>query len=1204
MKSKKFMSIVAFLLVVCMLLPFAACAVQVEGVEISQATLTLNIGQEATLTAMVMPQTAPQNVTWQSSNTATATVDANGKVKGIAEGTALIRASADGKSAQCTVTVVDPSKGVEVQSISVNPDAVTLPLGSVATLSANVLPFNAPQDVTWSSNRPEVATVTTTGSVTAVADGVAVITATAVGGKTARCVVTCGAGVVISGVTVSPASVNLTVGATRQLTAAVEPTDADQTVTWNTENQAVVTVDDDGLITAQGKGTANVTATAVDGTHVGTCSVTVGDAAVTGIQLDPTSLTLTLGGAPQQIAVIYEPADAAPQTVNFESDSTGVASVDQNGMVTAVSAGSANITVTVDGTFTATCAVTVQQGGGAEGVRVQEVTLDENDVTLAPNETKQLTATVLPEEASDKSVSWSSNATNVARVSQSGLITARAAGTAVITVTTNDGQHTAQCTVHVVTKVSGVTLNRDNLELGVGETQQIQAIVSPATATDKAVTWHSDNEEIASVDGGNVTGHRAGETVITVTTNDGSFTAQCNVTVVIKSDTLFVSKIQSLVDRESDFIMGMDASAVPSLEQARAVNNLGYKNFEGEVEDVFQILKDNGITDIRIRIWNDPKTASGDWYGGGNCDVNNAVTIAQRCQKVGLGVIIDFHYSDFWADPGKQTAPKAWANYSTDQIATEIYNFTYESLTKIKATGVTITMVQVGNEINGGLAGTTDWSNGGDKIICNYINQGSKAVRAVTGTVEHGGAKVAVHFANPEKGNSSYAKTLNTYNVDYDVFGSSYYPQWHGTLENLANELRKVHSSYNKEVMVLETAWAFSHSDFDGCGNTSLSVTEPNSGIAPVSVQGQANHVHNVIQTVSDLGEWGIGICYWEGTWIAASTSGKSTNISLCTQYGCGWAKASARSYDSSATANGGCVIDNQAFWQSDGTPIESLKVFALVKTGNALAPVADSIADTEGYYTVGVGSIELPETVTVTLNNGSVLSVAAMWNVTPEQLEEYLNEVGVHEVTGTTIYGGTAKFIIWVMNPNLLEAGSFEEDEGITGNPQSDNLIQSDLGPWQFSYQGNTSALQLYASNEEQNARMGTQSFHFWDNGSVNFKLYQMVDLTKLQEYGDGKYSASFDFQGDYATELDIHAYIKVTYKDGTAAKTFEGEAITEFAGWENWQRVTVSTDDLVLSNVASIEVGISVYATPLSVTDEQCPWGNIDNAQFYSDH
>lgn len=1206
MRSKKFVSIIAIILAVCMLLSVTACAVPVDGIEISQATLTLNVGESQTLTAMVMPQNAPQDVTWQSSDTSVATVDANGKVEGISEGTAQISASAGEKSAQCTVTVVDPNKAVEVESVTVNPATLTLALTNVATLSASVLPLNAPQSVTWSSSNEAVATVEQSGVVTAVSDGIAIITATATGGKQATCVVTCGEGVVISGVTVTPASVNLTISQTQQLSAAVTPAEAPQTVTWTTQNQSVVTVDGNGLIIAQGLGTANVVATAVDGTTTGVCSVTVSDVAVTGIEIEPESLELTLGGAPRQITVIYQPENAVAKSVDFTSENGGIASVDQSGMVSAVAAGSTNINVTVDGTFHATCAVTVSDKGSSEGTPVTSVTLDEEEISLAPTETKQLTATVLPEDASDKSLSWSSDKTTVARVNQSGLVTARSAGDAIITVTSADGEHKAQCTVHVVTKVSGVTLNHDKLELGVGETQQIQAVVSPATATNKAVNWSSEADEIATVEDGNITGHRAGSTKIKVTTVDGNYTAECDVTVVIKSDTLFVSKIQSLVDRKNDFIMGMDASAVPSLEAARATNNLGYKNFEGKVEDVFQILKDNGITDIRIRVWNDPKDASGNWYGGGNCDINNAVTIAKRCQKVGLGVIIDFHYSDFWADPGKQKAPKAWASLSTTQKATKIYEYTKESLEKIQETGVKITMVQIGNEINGGLCGTEDWNGNNAQIICNYLNKGAQAVREVTGTLDKGGAKVAVHFANPESNNSSFAKTLATYNVDYDVFGSSYYPQWHGTLVNLANQLRNVHNNYNKEVMVLETSWAFSNSDFDGCGNTSLSRTGPETTLPSISVQGQANHVHDVIQTVSDLGEWGIGICYWEGTWIAASTSAVgSVNRNLCTTYGCGWAKASAKSYDSEATSNGGCVIDNQAFWRSDGTPIESLKVFALVKTGNALPPKADSIADTEAYYTVNQGPIKLPETVEVTLNNGSTISVAAQWNVTQEQLAQYITQVGTHTITGTTSYGGTAKFIVWVMNPNLLVAGSFEEEEGITGNPQTDNLIQgSGLGPWRFSYKDNTSKLQLYASNETQNAYMGTQSFHFWDNGAVNFQLYQEVELSKLTEYGNGKYSASFDFQGDYASEMDIHAYITVTYKDGTAAKTFVGTAVTEFEGWEHWQRVSVSTDDLDLSNVASIVVGISVVAQPLSVEDEQCPWGNIDNAQFYSDH
>ncbi len=779
MKQKRFLTVVSLLLVVCMLLPFAACTQQdVQSIELDRATLTINVGEEQTLSAMVIPDSAASLLGWQSSNNSIATVD-SGKVKGIAEGTALIRATAGTKRAECTVTVVDPNKEIEAESVVLSQTSLTLPLNSVATLTASVLPIRANQTITWSSNRPDIASVNS-GTVTALANGVAIITASASNGVYAQCIVTCGAGAVISGVTIDPSAAELSVGKTVKLQASVQPADADQSLSWTTSDQTVATVDTEGLVTAQDKGTATITATAADGTHSATCTITVSDVAVESIEGEPTEMTLTLGGAPRQFSVILNPTGAVAKTTEFQSDDEDVATVDENGMVSAVSEGSATITVTVDGKFTAECQVTVigkqtiavdriegepkemaltlggaprqfsvilyptgavaqtieyqsdnegvasvndngivtavsegsatitvtvdgkftaecnvtvsqaQQGGhpvesvtldkdqielepeatmqlhatvlpedatdktvswssnipsvarvdqqglvtavskgtaiitvttndgqhtatctvtvlGEDGnIPVSSVTLDEEEITLSPNEERQLTATVLPENAADKTVVWSSSTPSVARVTQTGKVMARSTGDTTITVTTNDGQYTVTCTVHVITKVTGVSLNYDKLELSITQKQQLQATVTPASATDKTLSWSSTADEIASVDGqGMVTAHKAGQATIKVTTNDGNYSAECVVTVVIKSDTLLVSKVESLTTRKSDFIMGMDASAVPALEAARATNDLHYKNFEGEVEDVFQILKDNGITDIRIRVWNE-----------------------------------------------------------------------------------------------------------------------------------------------------------------------------------------------------------------------------------------------------------------------------------------------------------------------------------------------------------------------------------------------------------------------------------------------------------------------------------------------------------------------------------------------------------------------------------------------------------------------
>lgn len=828
---------------------------------------------------------------------------------------------------------------------------------------------------------------------------------------------------------------------------------------------------------------------------------------------------------------------------------------------------------------------------GADEVKADSVELDRATLVLEIGEEQRLTYTVFPANAADLPASWLSSDPSVATVTD-GTVKGIGEGNASIRVTV--GGKSASCTVTVTdpgkatVPASGITLSRQTLTLEVGGTETLTATVAPANATDKTVTWSSLQPNIATVNAnGTVTALSAGTAAIEAKTSNG-ITASCVVTVRGESGQqspqgLYVSKVAALEGRD-DFIMCMDASAVPSLEEA----GVTYKNFDGEEEDVFRILKDNGITHIRVRIWNDPNDENGHTYGGGKCDVDNAVAIAKRCKEAGLGVIIDFHYSDFWADPGKQTIPKAWKGLSTTEVAKKIGEFTKDSLTRIKATQAEIAMVQIGNETTGGLCGTTGGWEQNNKTICNYISAGSAAVREVTGSVEQGGAKVAVHFTDPQNGGyNTFAKYLKDNEVDYDVFGSSYYPYWHGTLQNLSQQLQMVHNNYGKEVMVLETSYAFTREDADGNGNTALTTVT-----YPITLQGQSNAVRDVIDAIASLGDWGLGIAYWEGTWIAASTSKDgATNRNLCKQYGCGWATSYASEYDSSAN-DGGCVIDNQAFFLSDGTPLESLKVFKLVYEGTGVDITADYIEDSEVYYTVEQGPIVLPTTVNATLNNGSELAVTVYWSVETSALEQYIKKAGQYRITGTTPYGGECVCVIWVMNPNLLRDASFEDSAGYA---QTDYLLQApSSGAWKMKYNKGTAKLQLYVSNESQNAVMGTNSFHFWDEGKVDFYLYQELTYADLSEYGSGKYGASFDIQGADGLNVEVYAYITLTYASGES-KTVQGNKVG-LDGWQNWNRTAVSGVEID-DTVTKIEVGIRVLAEFTGAG----PWGNIDNCQLY---
>ena len=396
--------------------------------------------------------------------------------------------------------------------------------------------------------------------------------------------------------------------------------------------------------------------------------------------------------------------------------------------------------------------------------------------------------------------------------------------------------------------------------------------------------------------------------------------------VQVSSDTLTVKRVENLPD---DFILGMDASCVPSLE----ASGVTYSDHSGTVRDVYEILASCGVNYVRVRVWNDPFDASGRGYGGGNCDLSNAIAVGKRATAAGMKLLVDFHYSDFWADPSKQMTPKAWVGMTIEQKTEALYTYTKESLEALTAAGVEVGMVQIGNETNGTMCGESAERADGWKRITDLMSAGSRAVREVCPR-----ALVAIHFTNPERVGSyaTYSQKLHHYGVDYDVFASSYYPFWHGTLDHLSKVLTYVATTYGKKVMVAETSYAFTSCDTDFFGNTIGAVGSEVEGY-PFTVQGQADLVRDVIDTVANRTTGGIGVFCWEGTWISVGGESYDANRTLWERYGSGWATSAAGSYDPNDAGKwyGGCSVDNQAFFDEHGRATEALKVFALVRQGN-----------------------------------------------------------------------------------------------------------------------------------------------------------------------------------------------------------------------------------------------------------------------------
>ena len=620
------------------------------------------------------------------------------------------------------------------------------------------------------------------------------------------------------------------------------------------------------------------------------------------------------------------------------------------------------------------------------------------------------------------------------------------------------------------------------------------------------------------------------------------------------SNSLYVEKVENLPE---DFIMGMDASCVPALE----ASGVKYYDYDGTEKDVYQILSENGINYIRVRVWNNPFDGSGNGYGGGNCDIDNAIAVGKRATQYGMKLLVNFHYSDFWADPGKQMVPKAWAGMDIDEKTEALYRYTKDSLQKLVDAGVDVGMVQIGNETNGAMCGESSTALGGWKKIMQLMSAGSRAVREVCPE-----ALVAVHFANPENADSyvSYGKNLDYYQVDYDVFASSYYPFWHGTLDNLAAVLSNIAKTYGKKVMVAETSYAFTAEDTDFSGNT----IGDGSGIVkdyPFTLQGQANLVHDVIDTVVNKTVNGIGVFYWEGTWISVGGESWEENSALWEKHGSGWASSYAAEYDPEDAGKwyGGCAVDNQAFFDAEGRVTEALKVFQLVKTGNEIENKPDAIEDTDLTLDLN-GPVVLPETVHAVMLDNSKQEIPVQWhNVDTAAMKA--GGVAKYTVEGTA-GGMTARCYVSMVEYNYLKNGSFEEGEaGWTANA---------IGKFD----------QLYVEDKVTDSVTGTKHYHFWGAAadSVEFTLEQ--EVTELKS---GNYRYCISIMGGDGGETDIYAYVKI---NGETVATASAK-ITVYNEWH-----TAAIENIGYTEGDTLVVGLYVKCAGANA------WGKIDDAMLNS--
>lgn len=667
----------------------------------------------------------------------------------------------------------------------------------------------------------------------------------------------------------------------------------------------------------------------------------------------------------------------------------------------------------------------------------------------------------------------------------------------------------------------------------------------------------TEGEKFLQVLGGNYTS-------TTVTEIEEKITNLKKAKDELKSSAVVIAgiNVERVNGLKSDFIGGVDISSYRALKDS----GVKYYDFAGnELDDAgfFKLLKDSGINYVRIRVWNNPYDASGNGYGGGNNDLQKAVDMGKLATKAGMRVLIDFHYSDFWADPAKQQAPKAWADMTIEQKTAAVKDYTMNSLNTLLDAGVDVGMVQVGNETNNGIAGESGLENANTTAI---FRAGCEAIQQVEQN-RNKEIKAVVHFANPEKQNyMTYAKALADAGVEYDVFASSYYPYWHGTLDNLKNQLNAITEKYGKEVMVAETSWATGLEDSDGHANT---VREGNNDAGmdyDFSIYGQAKELREVINAVAEMNK-GIGVFYWEPAWIPVNVYDPeaedakqtlATNKAAWEKYGSGWAASYAKEYDAEDAGKwyGGSAIDNQALFDASGHPLETLKIFSYVKTGAETAKKISTVKNADAIEIELGSTFTLPETVKVTYSDYTSGAENVTWKAQDVAAVD-TRAAGKYTVNGTVSLEGETyqtKCVITVNPQNLLANPRFEDKENA----------------WTLSGSG------IKVLMDGKDSKDGNGYLHFYNDSDFTYDVTQTITLDA------GIYQFGGYLQGGGNLAADIYeVYVSVDGKTQTA----QGE----LNGWKNWSNPEVQNIEITKDGT-KVTVGIRATASAGA-------WGSWDD-------
>jgi arabinogalactan endo-1,4-beta-galactosidase len=569
---------------------------------------------------------------------------------------------------------------------------------------------------------------------------------------------------------------------------------------------------------------------------------------------------------------------------------------------------------------------------------------------------------------------------------------------------------------------------------------------------------------------------------------------------------MHVNPIENL---SPDFIMGADVSMLKQIEDSG-----GKFSDNGVEKDGLTILKEHGVNWIRLRIWNDPTDAAGAYLGGGNNDLDTTVAIAARAKSMGLKFLLDFHYSDWWADPGKQNMPKAWVGLSAEDLQKAVYEYTSHVMQTLVDADAMPDMVQIGNEVNGGMmwpVGKT-WKEGDEEVggyagFAALLKSGVQAVRDTDPNNDdtQKRARIVIHLANG--GDNKLYRTvfdaLTERNVDFDVIGLSYYNYWHGPLDDLKSNMNDISQRYHKDVVIAETAYAATLKDKDGFANL-FTDREQKLGSYEPTVLGQATAIRDVMEAVAEVPDGrGLGIFYWEPDWIAVD--------------GAGWKTGE------------GDAWENQSMFSFSGTALPSMNVFNLAKPDSGSVYLPPAIAKTYPLkIDVTLGETPpLPTTVRAAYSDDSIRDMPVTWEAVDPSAFATGGEVTVHGTVDGTDLTAIATIAVssqknYVANPGF-ESGKLT-DWTVDGDPAAD------------------------VSKEASNLHAGTFALHYWMEGPFAFTLSQTVT-----DLPDGTYTLSAWIQGG-GGENTLQLFVSDYGGDPLTADIAN-------TGWLVWNTPTIPT-------------------------------------------